>query len=155
MPGMKTKSALACFVLTILLLGGCDYDEALTAKPTRRIDERFLGVWQGADAADLMTVRQLDEFHYIVAMDDDIYRASHSGLTGADLLSVQELGGDRKYVYATAAVSADGRQLTVRLINGKIVSDKIKGRAALQKVITANLANPDLFNEAVIFTRKK
>ena len=152
---MKTKPVLACLVLATLLLGGCDYDESLTAKPTRKIDERFLGVWRGADDQDLMTVRKLDDFQYVVAMDDDIYRAFHSEFAGTDLLSVQELDGSREYVFAKAAVSADGRQLTVLLVNSKIVPDSIKGRAALQKAIRQNLTNPALYNDPVVFTRKK
>jgi hypothetical protein len=141
--------------LTILALAGCNYDAALTAKPTRKVDERLLGDWLGGDdGKDIMTVRQFDDFNYVVAMDHDIYRASHSDFAGTAFITVQELEKARKYLYLTADVSADGRKLTIRTVNTRVVTEETKGRAALQKLIQANLTNPALYNDALVFTRK-
>jgi hypothetical protein len=139
-----------------LLLTGCNYDVALTAKPTRNIDERLLGVWLGGDEGkDTMVVRRLDDATYVVAMDDDLYRAFHSDFAGTAFLSVQELNHGRLYVYLTAVLAADGNQLTLRTVSTKVVPEETKGRAALQKLIKANLANPALFGEPLVFQRKK
>jgi hypothetical protein len=158
MPGMKTKSFL-CWLpgLIGLLLVGCNYDVALTAKATRQIDERLLGVWLGGEnGKDTMTVRRLDDTSYVVAMDDDIYRAFHTDFAGTAFISVQDLNADnRLYLYLTAALSADGHQLTLRTVSTKVVPEETKGRAALQKLIQANLANPALFGDPLVFTRKK
>jgi len=155
---MKTKSAL-CWLpgVIALFLAGCNYEVALTAKPTRKIDERLLGVWLGGqDGKDPMVVRRLDDSTYVVAMDDDIYRAFHSDFAGTAFISVQELDADnRLYIYLTATPSADGNQLTVRTVSTKVVPEETKGRGALQKLIKANLANPRLLDEPLVFQRKK
>jgi|CXWL01.1.fsa_nt_gi hypothetical protein len=154
---MKSKSSSVwLLVATALLLAGCNYDVPLTARATRNVDARLLGVWIGAeDSKDTMVVRQLDETTYVVAMDDDLYRAFHSDFAGTAFLSVQELNRDRLYTCVTATLSADGNQLTVRTISTKVVPDGTKGRAALQKLIKANLANPALYGDPGVFTRKK
>lgn len=141
---------------TALLLTGCNYELPLTAKPTRNVDARLLGVWLGGDdGKDPMVVRSLDDSTYAVAMDDDLYRVWHSDFAGTAFLSVQELNHGRLYLYLTATLSADGNQLTLRTVSTKVVPEGTKGRAALQKLIKANLANPQLLGEPLVFTRKK
>ena len=146
-------------LLALSLLAGCNYDVALTATPTRKIDERLVGDWLGGDdGKDVMSVRQLDDSTYAVAMDHDIYRAFHSDFADTAFVSVQSLQSNRdhgKYVYVTWALSADGDRLTVRTVSIKVVPEETKDRAALQKLIKANLANPALFADPLVFTRKK
>jgi len=146
-------------VAAALLFCSCNYDVALTENPTHAIDERLLGNWLGGeDGKDLMSVRQLDGSTYVVAFDDDLYRAFHSDFAGMSFLSVESLqpGSDRgKYVYLSWVLSADGNQLTLRNVSNKIVPEETKGRAALQKLIRANLNNPSLCGEPLVFTRKK
>lgn len=143
--------------MAALFLAGCNYDVALTEKPTRQIDTRLLGVWLGGeDGKDTMVVRSLDASTYVVAMDHDIYRAFHSDFADTGFISVQDLNADdRRYLYLTAGLSADGNQLTVRTVSTKVVPEATKGRAALQKLIQTNLANPKLLGEPLVFTRKK
>ena len=154
---MKTNHHLTCLIAAVVLFfAGCNYDVPLTARPTRNIDERLLGVWLGGDEGkDTMVVRRLDDSTYVVAMDDDLYRAFHSDFAGTAFLSVQELNHGRLYVYLTAVLAADGNQLTLRTVSTKVVPEETKGRAALQKLIKANLAHPALFGEPLVFTRKK
>ena len=154
---MKPSPRLSLLLLaTALLLSGCNYDVPLTARPTRNIDVRLLGVWLGGDdGKDPMVVRSLDDSTYAVAMDDDLYRAWHSDFAGTAFFSVQELNHDRLYLYLTATLSADGNQLTLRTVSTKVVPEGTKGRAALQKLIKANLANPALYGDPGVFTRKK
>ena len=155
---MKSHPTSLCLFLaaTALLLAGCNYEVPLTARATRNVDARLLGVWLGGeDGKDTMVVRSFDEATYVVAMDHDLYRAYHSEFAGTAFLSVQELNRDRLYTYVTATLSADGQQLTVLTVSTKVVPEKTKSRAALQKLIQANLANPALFADPVVFTRKK
>lgn len=157
---MKTKSTLAWLLAAAaLLLAGCNYDVALTDQPTRKIDARLVGDWLGGeDGKDVMSVRQLDDSSYAVAMDHDIYRAFHSDFAGTAFVSVQSLQPNSdhgKYVYVTWALSPDGNQLTVRTVSVKVVPEETKGgRDALQKLIKANLANPALFADPLVFKRK-
>lgn len=152
---MPTKSCLGFLLGVTLLIAGCNYDVALTEKPSHPIDARLLGVWLGGgDGKEAMTIRKYDDSTYVVAMDQDIYRAFHSDFADTAFLSVQELNKDRQYLYLTAEVSADGQQLTIRTVSTKVVPEETKGRAALQKLIKANLKNPKLFSEPLVFKRK-
>ena len=157
---MKTNPAFAAMLLVAgLFLSGCNYDVPLTAKPTRKIDSRLIGDWVAVDKdskeEDQMHVRKLDDVTYVVSMDKDIYRAFHSDFAGTAFLSVQDLNStERLYVYVTYQLSADGRQLSVFTVNTKVVPEETKGRAALQKLIKQQLANPKLLNEPMVFTRK-
>jgi len=155
---MKSRCAPLLLALGALLLASCNYDTALTAKPTRNVDARLLGDWVMVDKdsgkAEAMQVRQLDNDHYVVALDGDIYSAFHSDYLGVAFLSVQDLNApERLYLYLTVAVSADGKQLTVRTVNTKLVPGTTKGRNALQKLIKTNLASPSLFEEPLVFSR--
>jgi hypothetical protein len=147
----------AVLLLLCLAFTGCNYDVALTAKPTRKIDERLIGIWLGGEnGKDTMAVRRLDDSTYVVAMDGDIYRAFHSDFAGTAFISVQDLNADnRRYLYLTTALSADGNQLTLRTVSTKVVPEETKGRAALQELIKANLANPKLLGEPLVYQRKK
>jgi hypothetical protein len=155
---MKSPCALLLSVLGALLLAACNYDTALTPRPTKTIDPRLLGDWVMVDKetgkAEAMQVRQLDKSTYVIALDGDIYSAFHSDFAGTGFLSVQDLNTSaRLWVYVTASVSADGNQLTLRTVNTKVVPETTKGRGALQKLIKASLANPALFEAPLVFNR--
>jgi len=158
---MKIKPALSGLIIAgVFLLPGCDYDVALTAQPTRKVDERLLGNWVAVDKdspkPESMHVRALDDSTYVVAFDDDVYRAFHSDFAGTAFLSVQDLNSsNRLYLYLTAELSADGNRLTLHTVSTKVIPAETKGRAALQKLIRANLGNPKLFSDALVFARKK
>lgn len=158
---MNIRSALAALA-TCLLLTACNYDVPLTKQPTRKINARLLGNWATVDKDDhrelLMSVRRLDDSNYVVAMDGDIYRAFHSDFAGTAFLSVQNLqpgGDDRKYVYFAWQLSTDGMQLSLKGVSTRVVPEETKDRAALQKLIQTNLANPKLYGETIVFTPKK
>jgi hypothetical protein len=145
---------------TCLALAGCNYDSSLTSKPTQPVNEKLLGDWQSVDKdtgkVEVLHVRRLDDSNYAVAMDGDIYRAFHSDFAGIAFMSVQDLQvgrEDHKYVYFTWQLSADGTQLTLHGISTKVVPEETKGRTALQKLIKANLKNPELFTDAPVFKR--
>jgi hypothetical protein len=158
---MKSKPPFAWFLAAgALLLAGCNYDVPLTAQPTRKIDASLLGEWVSFDKSEqkleYMTVRNLDDSTYIVAMDRDLYRVFHSDFADTAFVSVQDLNSDeRKYVYYVWQISADGTQLSVKGVSTQVVPEKTKGQAALQQLIKANLANPKLYGDEIKFTRKK
>lgn len=160
---MKSKLSLFWLIAAgCLLLTGCNYEVPLTAKPTRPVDEHLLGLWVADNKEDkkeeVMIVRKLDDSTYVVAMDNDIYRVFHSDFADTPLLSVQNLqpgSDDRKYVYFVWQLSADGTQLSLKGVSTKVVPGATKGRAAIQKLIKANLSNSALFEKELQFTRKK
>jgi len=160
---MKSRSSLACLlVVTSLLVTGCLYDFPLTTKPTRKVEPALLGDWVSFDKDDQklerMSVRKLDDSTYVVALDNDIYRAFHSDYAGVTLLSVQNLqsGGDEgKYVYYRYALAADHEHLSLWGVSNHIVPEETKTQADAQGLIRANLNNPKLYGDEIAFTRKK
>jgi hypothetical protein len=155
---MKSPCALLLSALGVLLLAACNYDSPLTARSTKPIDPRLLGDWVMVDKetgkTETMQVRQLDKETYVIALDGDLYSAFHTDFANTPFVSVQDLNTpERLYLFFTATVSIDGRQLTVQTLSTKVVPSATKGRGALQKLIKANLANPALFEEPLIFTR--
>ena len=157
---MKAKFVhLFLFALGCLLLSSCNYEVALTAQPTRKIDERLLGDWVAVEKEnakdEMLHVRQLDDSTYVVSMDSDIYRVFHSDFAGAAFLSVQDLNpGNRKFLYYTWRLSSDGKQLTLQGVREEVVPEGTKGRAALQKLIKQNLGNSKLLGDEIRFARK-
>lgn len=156
------KPSLVPFLVAVLCLGlaGCNYDAPLTAKPTCKADARFVGDWQVVDKPgakeEFMHVRLLDDSTYVASMDNDIYRGFHSDFAGMPFLSVQDLNApERLYVYMTWEFSTDGNRLTLRTVSNKVILESIHGRSALQKAVKANLKNPALLGEPLVFTRKK
>ena len=158
---MNSRHSLAVlFAAGALLLGGCNYDFPLTAKPTHKVDARLLGDWTAVDkesgTPDRMKVRKLDDSTYIIAYDHDLYRAFHSDFARTQFVSVQDLQSDeRKYVYFVWQLSADGTQLGLKAINARVIPEKTPDRETMQKLLEKNLGNPGLFGEEMQFTRDK
>ncbi len=157
---MKMSSVLLSLIAgAALALAGCDYDAPLTPAPTHKVDPRLLGDWVGVDPdakqEEVMHVRALDDATYVVAMDNDIYRVYHSDLAGTAFLTVQDLNSDdRKYCFYTWSLSADATRLTLRHVSTKLIPEKTKTGAELQKLIQANLAQPGLLEKKIPFIRK-
>ncbi len=156
---MKPHHPFVCLLAATLLLTGCDYDAPLTPAPTRKIDPRLLGDWVAAKKDDqaepTMHVRQWDDATYAIAIEDDVYRVWHSDFAGQPFVSAQDLNSAvRKHCYYTWALSADGAQLTLRRVRTEVIPEKTMPGGAIQQVIKANLANPKLLDEPLVFTRK-
>lgn len=157
---MKTRvPSLALLAAALLSLTACTYDFPLTDRPTRDIDPRLPGDWVATDEDGKevsLHVRQYDDSTYVIALDNDLYRAFHTDFAGIAFVSVQNLQSGslgRKYTYFCWQLSADGAQLTLQSINTEIVPEDTPDRAALQALIKANLTNPKLYNEALTFAR--
>ncbi|HVZ66144.1 MAG TPA: hypothetical protein VG936_16370 [Lacunisphaera sp.] len=153
---------MALLAAGLLGLAACNYDFPLTEKPTHKVDSRLLGDWvhfdQDEQKLEQLSVRQLDENAYVVAMDGDLYRVIHSDFADTAFVSVQDLQpGDLhgKYAYYAWELSPDGHQLTVKGVRTRIVPEDTKDAAAAQKLIRDNLANPALYGEPQVFTPKK
>jgi hypothetical protein len=141
--------------LGLALLAGCTYDEPITAKPTRKIEPRLLGEWKAAsEEKGVMKVCKLDDSNYVLTYDGELYRAFHSDFAGLPLVSVQELDGNRKYAYLTWKLSDDGKVLTLRVTDTKVITEDLKTTAAVQKALKANASNPGLFDEENKYNRQ-
>lgn len=157
---MKPKVTPLWLLAACLLFTGCDFEAPLTPVATHKVDARLVGDWVAAakdgDKQEFMVVRKFDDTTYAVAVDDDIYRVYHSDFAGQPFVSVQELNSSgRGYCLYTWSLSADGNQLTLRRVDTKVIPEKTKTGAELQKLIQANLANPELLEQEIQFARKK
>jgi hypothetical protein len=142
--------------LCILAFSGCEYEVPITPSPTRKVQERLLGDWTSTDGKEKMKVRKLDDSVYIVYYDGDLFRAYHSDLAETPFASVQDLNSnERKYAYVVWKLTDDGKRLSLRNVNGKVVPKEIRDSATIAALLTKNARNPELFGEAIEFTREK
>ncbi|MGA2138301.1 MAG: hypothetical protein ABSH14_05510 [Verrucomicrobiia bacterium] len=152
-------AAVCCFTFS-----GCLYEVPITAKPTRKIDERLLGDWTSKDGQHKMKVVKLDDSNYIVCKRDkdggvfssgDLFRVYHSDVAKTAFVSVQILDKPKpSYAYWNWKLSEDGT-LHLRCVNDKVVPDETKDSASVRKLLEGNLQNPNLFGEDNQFTKDK
>ena len=101
-------------------------------------------------------MRRLDDSVNIVYYDGDLFRAYHSDIAETPFASVQDLNSnDRKYAYVVWKVSDDGKRLSLRNVNRKLIPKETRDSAAVAALLTKNAHNPELFGEAIEFTREK
>jgi hypothetical protein len=142
--------------LCILAFSACEYELPITPSPTQKVQERLLCDWTSTDGKEKMKVRRLDDSVYIVYYDGDLFRAYHSDIAETPFASVQDLNSnDRKYAYVVWKVSDDGKHLSLRNVNRKLIPKETRDSAAVAALLTKNAHNPELFGEAIEFTREK
>ena len=142
--------------LRILAFSACEYEVPITPSPTQKVQEQLLGDWTSTDGKEKMKVRKLDDSVYIVYYDGDLFRAYHSDVAETPFASVQDLNSnDRKYAYVTWKLSDDGKRLSLRNVNNKVIPKETKDSVAVSALFTKNARNPELFGEAIEFTREK
>jgi hypothetical protein len=137
------------------VLGGCEYEVPITAKPTRKVDERLLGNWTSKDGKDKMKVVRLNDSNYIVCYNGDLFRAYHSDVAKTPFVSVQNLDSAKpKYAYLAWKLTDDGT-LHLRNVNDKVIPDETKTSASVRKLLEKNLQNPKLLEDEGEFTKDK
>lgn len=101
-------------------------------------------------------MRQWDESTYVVYYDGDLFRAYHSDVVETPFVSVQDLNSnDHKYAYVIWKLSDDGKRLTLRNVNDKLVPKETRESAAVVALLTKNARNPELFGEEIEFRKEK
>jgi hypothetical protein len=158
---MKARSILCLLMISGgLLISGCDYAFPLTSTPSREINPQLVGDWipikkAGEDEPSLH-VRQWDDTHYAIAIDDELYRVHHSDMVKLPFVSAQDLNSsDRRYALFTWALSTDGNQLTLRRVRTEVIPEKTTTPQSLRQLVTENANHPRLLDEPLIFSRVK
>jgi hypothetical protein len=142
--------------LCFLAFNACEYEVPITPSPTRKVQEQLLGNWVSLDGKENMRVRRLDDSTYVVYYDGDLFRAYHSDIAETPFASVQDLNSnDRKYAYLVWKLSDDGKHLNLRNVNPKVIPKESRDSATVAALLTKNTRNPELFGEAIEFTREK
>ena len=142
-----------------LALCGCVYDVPITDKPTRAVNEQLLGNWTSQDGKTKMKVAKYDTSHYVLVYDGELYRAWQSDVAGTPFFTIQSLDatqpdGLAKYTYSSWKLADDGT-LHGRAVNDKIIPDTTSSPAKVQKLLRANLKNPELLGEEIVFVKDK
>jgi hypothetical protein len=156
---MINRVSVLAFLAYSLLCSGCLHDVPITDRPTRQINEQLLGDWMARNEENGETVRmkvaKLDDYKYVVYFDHNLYRAYHSDVATVPFVTVQDLDTkEQKYSYSMWELKADG-SLIGRSVNEKVVPDETRNSAAVRELLKKNIANPNLFNKPMKFTREK
>ena len=142
--------------LCILAFAACQYDVPITQSPTRKVQEQLLGNWVSLDGKENMRARRLDDSTYVVYYDGDLFRAYHSDVGETPFVSVQDLNSnDRKYAYVVWKLSGDGKNLTLRSVNQKIIPKETRDSATVAALLAKNAHNPDLLGEEIEFRKEQ
>jgi lipopolysaccharide export LptBFGC system permease protein LptF len=142
--------------LSILAFTACEYEVPITSSPTRKVQERLLGDWVSLDGKENMKVRRLDDSIYIVYYDGDLFRAYHSDVAETPFVSVQDINSrDRKYAYVVWKLSDDGKRLSLRNVQNKVIPKEQKDSARVAQLLKENAKNPELFGEEIQFNKEK
>ena len=142
--------------LCILAFSACEYEVPITPSPTRKVQDQLLGNWVSLDGKENMRVRRWDESTYVVYYDGDLFRAYHSDVGETPFVSVQDLNSnDHKYAYVIWKLSDDGKRLTLRNVNDKLVPKETRESGAVVALLTKNARNPELFGEEIEFRKEK
>jgi hypothetical protein len=142
--------------LCTLAFTACQYEVPITQSPTRKVQEQLLGNWVSLDGKENMRVRRLDDSTYVVYYDGDLFRAYHSDIGDTPFVSVQDLNSnDRKYAYIVWKLSDDGKTLSLRSVDNKVISKETKDSATMAALLAKNAGNPELFGEPIEFKKEK
>jgi hypothetical protein len=142
--------------LCILAFAACEYEVPITPSPTRNVQEPLLGDWVSLDGKENMKVRRLDANTYIVYYDGDLFRAYHSDVADTPFVSVQDINSsDRKYAYVVWKLSDDGKRLSLRSVQSKVVPKEQRDSATVAELLKENAKNPELFGEEIEFNKEK
>lgn len=149
-----TGGVIAAFCL--LAFSGCDYKVPIKSVPTRKVEERLLGDWVSKNGTEKLKVRKLDDSIYICSYNGDWFRAFHSDVGKTSFITVQDIeSAERKYVYLTYTISADGKQLGLSVVSPKVIPIETKDSATIQRLLEENLQNPALFDKEEQFIKEK
>jgi hypothetical protein len=97
------------------------------------VQERLLGDWISLGDKETMKVRRLDDNIYIVYFDGDLFHAYHSDVAETSFVSVQDLNSsDRKYACVVWNLSDDGRRLSLRSVQSKLMPKEQKTQPGLR-----------------------
>jgi len=136
-------------------VAACNYEVPITSSPTRNVQKQLLGDWTSSDGKEQIKVRGLDEGFYVVYYDGDLFRAYHSEAADIAFVSVQDLNKDRTYAYVVWKLSDDGKHLSLRNVNDKVIPKETKDSAIVVALLSKNAHNPELFGEEIEFRKVK
>lgn len=154
-------------VVFCLMLAGCEYTVPLVDNADIEIDRSVVGLWQRPTKngqLESLLVLPLNNYEYMVsypAGSKDAMFARGCLWCGADMRLVQldwfgnaqGETADNSRTFQFAAYAVNGDQVSIQILNADVVKTDIESAEALVKSITVNRENPNLFKEAMVFTK--
>ncbi|NNC86856.1 MAG: hypothetical protein HKN82_00185 [Akkermansiaceae bacterium] len=147
-------------LIVSVLVSGCLFEHPISKVPTRKIDERLLGAWEGSDESQLKISRK-DHTHYTIQIESRPGEVQttiklighHAAVAGQDVVWMRWIPGDetkekggRKWIPCAYEITAAG-QLAISIPNGeKLPMLELLGRS-IQKGTPEALAH--YFQKAV------
>jgi hypothetical protein len=151
-----------CFLLAavMFLLYGCPYDSEvpLTRSEDATIDAELLGKWiyrnrTTADAG-MLTIAPFNEHEFLIILREDgkngrdYYRAFVSSIDGVKFLNLQTIKPTaEKKSWTLVSYAISNGELTIRIVEDKLIKEKFSSSPALRGFVKANLKNKDLFGD--------
>jgi hypothetical protein len=168
---MKYLSIL--MVAIVPLLAGCEYESPLTEEHTLPVDQTVLGLWEAfpdeGETPDpderMMILRYSDTeylIHYPTGKDVMYFRAYPIKIGNVSCVQLEALGSSdgpidsgEKGRFHVASYQLKKGELTIKILNSKIVDNKLKGSEALKQAFLKHQDAPDLFTGPETFRRLK
>jgi len=171
-----TGFIVAMLLLAVVLLtAGCPYHVPLTEEHTLLIDQELFGAWiesedpeKDKDKQTELIIMPFSETEYVLCYHSNLngtlyLRGYPINMGGVSCVQLQLIGpvnfnpaepysaDNKSNHYGVATYEIKGGTLEVRLLNKKVVSDKITTSEALQEAFLANIDNERLFQDLVVF----
>ncbi len=154
-------------VALAVIMCGCDYEIPLVVEPSENIDPALCGVWRqsnpGGEEQKLLilpiSAREVLAVYPVNTEDAMFGKGVIWSPDELDLFQISWFGKadgslpSNRRTYQYAAWSLNGDILNIHLLNPKLVDPATSSATELAEKIIANIAEPELFREALIFKR--
>jgi hypothetical protein len=85
-----------------------------------------------------------------------LFRAYHSDVAEIPFVSVQDINSsDRKYAYVVWKLSDDGKRLSLRSVQSKLIPKEQRDSARVAELLKESAKKPELFGKEIEFNKVK
>jgi hypothetical protein len=168
-PGGKMKRFLPLFVILLLCVAACEYQEPLADKQGIAVDQALLGLWvPSPDNSEppppgewILALKYSDTeymLQYQSGKDSMYFRAYPLKIGNIPCMQLQLLGYSKGPIqkgepaYQVASVMLNGDEVTIRMLSTAVINPTLRG-AEVSDAFLKNSKNSKLFREPVKFRR--
>ncbi len=157
----------AMLVVVSVMLAGCDYTVPLMKTPAIDIDKSVVGLWERSKndgQTESLLILPLNNREYMVSYPAGskdamfargcLWRGGNVTLAQLEWFgTAQAILPDDNRTFQFVMYTVEGDRISVRLLNRDVVKKDIASSEELAKSISLNRAKPNLFREAIVFTK--
>ena len=166
------KYVAMSWILVVLSLNGCIYDDPLAKKQDLPIDPSVLGHWEfvptdpskSSKPERMMVLKYSDTeylLHYPTGEDGMYFRGYPIRVAGVAGVQIQWIGSSKGVIeekdrkYQVVSYKTSGNEMVIRVLNRDLVDEDLKGTEALLEAFLRHKDHPELFTEPGTFRRLK